>query len=128
MASASSMHEAEPPKLVLWDNPEGWDGEGGGRGVQDAGGGHMYTCGQFILIYGQNHHNIVRWQWKALSHVRVFATPWTIQFMEFFRSEYWSGQPFLSPEDLPNPGIEPRSPELQADSLPAEPQGKLSSN
>ena len=46
-----------------------------------------------------------------------------IQTMEFSRPEYWSGQPFPSPGDLPNPGIEPRSPSLQADSLPAEPQG-----
>ena len=38
--------------------------------------------------------------------------------------EYWSGQPFPSPGDISNPGIEPRSPTLQADSLPAEPQGK----
>src|SRR5574339_100952 len=44
--------------------------------------------------------------------------------MEFSWPEYWSGQPFPSPEDLPNPGIEPRSPTLRADSLPAEPQGK----
>ena len=44
--------------------------------------------------------------------------------MESSRPEYWSGQPFPSPGDLPNPGIEPRSPVLQADSLPAEPQGK----
>ena len=44
--------------------------------------------------------------------------------MEFFRPEYWSGYPFPSPGDLPNPGIEPRSPALQADSLPAEPYGK----
>ena len=43
--------------------------------------------------------------------------------MEFSRPEYWSGEPFLSLEGLPNPGIEPRSPALQADSLPAEPQG-----
>ena len=43
--------------------------------------------------------------------------------MEFSRPEYWSGQPFPSPGDLPNPGIEPRSPALQADSLPAESQG-----
>ena len=42
--------------------------------------------------------------------------------MEFSRPEYWSGLPFPSPGDLPNPGIEPRSPTLQADSLPAEPQ------
>ena len=47
-----------------------------------------------------------------------------IQSMEFSRPEYWSGEPFPSPGDLPNPGNEPRSPTLQADSLPAEPQGK----
>ena len=44
--------------------------------------------------------------------------------MRFFRQGYWSGLPFPSPKDLPNPGIEPRSPELQADSLPTELQGK----
>ena len=46
--------------------------------------------------------------------------------MEFSRPAYWSGKPFPSPGDLPNPGIEPRSPalQLQVDSLPAEPQGK----
>ena len=44
--------------------------------------------------------------------------------MEFSRPEYWSGKPFPSPGDLSNPGMEPRSPALQADSLPAEPHGK----
>ena len=44
--------------------------------------------------------------------------------MEFSRPEYWSGKPFPSPGDLANPGIEPKSPTLQADSLPAEPPGK----
>ena len=44
--------------------------------------------------------------------------------MKFSRPEYWNGWPFLSPGDLPNPGIKPRSPILWADSLPAEPQGK----
>ena len=44
--------------------------------------------------------------------------------MKFSRQEYWSGLPFPSPGDLPNPGIEPRSPVLQADSLPIELQGK----
>ena len=53
------------------------------------------------------------------------ATPWTIAFqaplsMGFFRQKYWSGLPFPSPADLPDPGIEPRSPALQADSLPTE--------
>ena len=44
--------------------------------------------------------------------------------MEFSRPEYWSGEPFPSPRDLPNPGVEPRSPALQADSLPAKAQKK----
>ena len=52
MASASLMHETGHPKPVLSDNLEEWGGEGGGRGVQD-GGGHMYTCGQFMLMYGK---------------------------------------------------------------------------
>ena len=53
----SSVHETEHSKLVPWYNPEGWDGEGGGRGVQD--GGHVYTCGRFMSMYGKNH-NIVK--------------------------------------------------------------------
>ena len=61
---------------------------------------------------------------KSLSRVRLFATPWTIQSMEFSSPEYWSGSPYPSPGDLPNPVIEPRSPVLQTDSLQAEPQGK----
>ena len=61
---------------------------------------------------------------ESLSDVQLFGTPWTIQSMEFSRPEYWSGWPFSSPEDLPNPGIEPRSHVMQVDSLPAEPQGK----
>ena len=59
------------------------------------------------------------------------VTPWTVACqtslsMRFPRQEYWSGLSFHSPGDLPNPGIESRSPALQADSLPAEPSGKLS--
>ena len=55
--------------------------------------------------------------------------PWTVACeaplsMEFSRQEYWNGLPFLSPGDLSNPGIEPESPALQADSLPSEPPGK----
>ena len=44
--------------------------------------------------------------------------------MEFSKQEYWNGLPFPSPEDLPDPGIKPRSPTLQANSLPPEPPGK----
>ena len=63
-------------------------------------------------------------KWSSLSHVQLFATPMDYTTMEFSRPEYWSGYPPPSPGDLPNPGIEPRSSALQADSLPAEPQGK----
>ena len=66
---------------------------------------------------------------KSLSRVRLFATPWTVAHqapgsMGFSRQEYWSGLPFPSPGDLPDPGIKARSPALQADSLPSEPPGK----
>ena len=61
------------------------------------------------------------WKWKLLSRIRLFVTPWTIQSMVFSRPEYWSGCPFPSPRDLPNPGIKPRSPMFQVDSLSAEP-------
>ena len=63
---------------------------------------------------------------KSLSRVRLFGTPWTVAYQAplsvgFSRQEYWSGLPFPSPGDLPNPGIEPGSPVLQADALPSEP-------
>ena len=63
---------------------------------------------------------------KSLSRVRLFVTPWTVAHqaplsMGFSRQEYWSGLLFPSPGDLPDPGIEPRSPALQADTLTSEP-------
>ena len=66
---------------------------------------------------------------KLLSHVRLCVTPGTVAYqvppsMEFSRQEYWSGLPFPSLGDLPDPEIEPRSPALQADALPSEPLGK----
>ena len=66
---------------------------------------------------------------KSLSRVPLFATPWTVAYqapltMGFSKQEYWSGLPFPSPGDLPDPGIEPGSPALQADALPSEPPGK----
>ena len=66
---------------------------------------------------------------KSLSRVRLFATAWTVAHqaplsMEFSRQEYWSGLPFPSPGDLLDPGIEPGSLALQADSLPSEPPRK----
>ena len=64
-----------------------------------------------------------------LSHVQLFATPWTVACqaplsMGFSRQEYWSELSCPPPEDLPNPGIEPGSPALQADSLPPKLSGK----
>ena len=74
------------------------------------------------------------WKWKmkvkSLSCVQLLATPWTAAYqaplsMGFSRQECWSGLPFPSPGDLPDPGIEPRSPALQADALPSEPPGQF---
>ena len=61
-------------------------------------------------------------------YVKLFVTPWTRALqaslsMEFSRQAYWSGLPFPSPRNLPDPGTEPGSPALQADSLPSEPPG-----
>ena len=101
----------------------------------------------FSFKYNQFKESII-WPLKIGSQVNLnamlclvaqlcglFATPWTIACqvplsMEFSRPEYWSEQPFPSPRDLPTPGIEPRSPALQADSLPSENEGtpNLNSN
>ena len=66
---------------------------------------------------------------KSFSRVQLFVTPWTVAYqalrsMGFSRQEYWSGLPFPSPGNLPNPGIEPRSSAFQTDALPSEPLGK----
>ena len=65
---------------------------------------------------------------SSLSSVRLFVTPWTVAFEAppstgFSRQEYWSGLPFPSPGDLPDPGIKPGYPACLADSLPLNPQG-----
>ena len=62
----------------------------------------MYVYGWFMSMYGRTQQNIVKQS----------------------SSEYWSGLPFPSPGDLPDPGINPGSPALQADALPSEPPGK----
>ena len=69
--------------------------------------------------------HVLRWA-QVLSHVWLFVTPRTgarqtpLSRPNILQQKYWSGLPFLSPGDLPDPGIEPGSPELQADSLPSE--------
>ena len=67
---------------------------------------------------------------KSLSRVPLFGNPWAVAYqapssMGFSRQECWSGLPFPSPGDLPDPEIKPGSPTLQADALPSEPPGKL---
>ena len=71
----------------------------------------------------------IKWKCQSLNHVWLFVIPWTVAkqaplFTGFSRQGYWSGLPFPSPGDLPNPGIELGSPTLQADTLPSEPPGK----
>ena len=66
---------------------------------------------------------------KKMWCIHIYVTPWTVAHqappsMGFSRQEYWSGLPFPSPGDLPEPGIKPRSPALQADVLTSEPPGK----
>ena len=77
------------------------------------------------MLYGTSLKKKV----KLLSRVQLFATLWTVAYqaplsMGFSRQEYFSGLPFPSPGDLPDPGIEPWSPELQANGLTSEPPGK----
>ena len=89
------------------------------------GQGFRYILPNSLLIGFRNGGLCKLVQWKSLSYVQLFMTPWIVAHqatlsMELSRQEYWSGYPFPSPEDLPNPGIEPGSPALQADSLPAE--------
>ena len=82
-----------------------------------------------VFMYGCESWSVKKSEVKLLSRVQLFVTPWTVAcqgspFLGFSRQEYWSGLPFPSPGDLPHPGIEPKSPALQADSLLTELQGK----
>ena len=77
-------------------------------------------------MYSNNvFYNYVKVKVKLLSCVRLFVTSWPVAYqasrsMGFSRQEYWSGLPFPSPGDLPNPGAEPGSPALQTDALTSE--------
>ena len=80
------------------------------------------------VVWAVPHH-----LWVQLSHVQLFATPWATACqaplsMKFSKQEYWSGLLYPPAGDLPNPGIQPRSPALQADSLLSEWPGKLYSH
>ena len=91
------------------------------------------SCPAIYLMYSEYKVNKERKgkerKVKSLSHVQLFATPRTVTYqaplsMGFSRQEYWSGMLFPSPGDLPDSGIEPRSPALQADALPSRPPGR----
>ena len=86
----------------------------------------FWVTGGFFTAESQGScsRSLKKWKCKLLRCFWRFVTPWTIQPMEFSRPEYWSGYPFPSPGDLPNPGIKTRSSALRVDSLQAEPQGK----
>ena len=105
------------------------------QGIFQAQGSNpsLLHCGQ--ILYHLSHQGSPQSVYavlcgaQSLSCARLFGTPWTVACqaplsMGFFRQEYWSGLPCPLPGDHPNPGIKPRSPSLQAISLPAEPQGK----
>ena len=82
------------------------------------------ACMQEPIVYHRKWSKV-----KSLSHVQLFVTPWTVAyqappFTGFSRQEYWSGLPFPSPGDLPNPEIEPGSLTFQAGVLPSEPPRK----
>ena len=92
---------------------------------------HVLICCFYLesfTLYINLLCQIMKVKVKSLSRVPEFAIPWTVVYqaplsMGFSRQEYWSGLPFPSPGDLPDPGITPRSPALQADALPSEPPG-----
>ena len=97
----------------------GWEGKGGSYLR------FMFACEVFRNVNSSSSSSV------SHSVVSNSATPWMVArqaplSMGFSRQEYWSGLPFPSPEDLPNPGIKPGSPALQADSLPSELQGRSS--
>ena len=107
MSNSVRPHRQQPTRL-----PRPWDFPGKNPGV-----------GCHILL------QCMKVKVKSLSPVQLLATSWTEAHqappsMGFSRQEYWSGVPFPSPGDLPDPGIEPRSPAFQADALTSEPPGK----
>ena len=109
---------------MFYDSLEGWEWVRDGSKVEMIS---ATRCLKWILTtLGLMAIATVKVKVKSLSRVRLFAIPWTVAHqtppsMGFSRQEYWSGLPFPSPGGLPNPGIEPRSSALQADSFPAEP-------
>ena len=81
------------------------------------------------LVKSSSNFQALEWLCLSFICVRIFVTQWTVDHqaplsMGFSRQKYWSGWPFSSPGDFPNPVTEPRSPALQANSLLSQPPGK----
>ena len=94
-----------------------------------ASGGWSILLLHLLIRSPQPCASVFRFAVELLSHVRLFVTPWTITrqappSMGFPRQEYWSGLPFPSPGDLPDPGIEPTSPAVAGKFFTTEPPGK----
>ena len=86
---------------------------------------HQYWSFNKAKFLGLTSYHLI----KVAQSCLTICDPWTVAHqappsMGFSRQEYWSGLPFPSPGDLPDPGIEPRSPTLQADALTSAPPGK----
>ena len=89
---------------------------------------HKTILNALLLVHKYWFITILKWKWSH-SVMSDSVTPGTVAYqaspsMSFSREEYWSGLPFPSPRDLPNPGIKPGSPALWTDALPSEPPGK----
>ena len=138
----SVMSDSATPRTVAHQAPLSMGSPGKDTGV----GCHSLLQGIFLtlgsnpglphcrwLLYHLSHQGSPQSESVSHSFVSDSAALWTVAHqpilsMEFSRQEYWSGLPFPSSGDLPNWGIEPRCPALQADSLPSEPLGKFSTS
>ena len=87
LTSSRLMLKTGHSKLVHWDDPEGWDWEGGGRGGS-RWGEHKYTHGRFVLMYGKNHHNIVNWLINKREKVLKISICITIEQKYFLSNKH----------------------------------------
>ena len=110
MSDSVRPHERQPTRL-----PRPWDSTGKNTGV---------SCHFLLQCMKVKSQSEVAQSCPTLSNPMDWSLPGS-SVQGFSRQEYWSGLPFPSPGGLPDPGIEPRSPALQADALPSKPPGKI---
>ena len=98
--------------------------------MEGCGPGNQQVAARYISKHPTTHRTISYVKESEVTQsCLTLCNPWTVAYQappskEFSKHQYWSGLPFPSPKGLPNPGIKPRSPTLQADALPSEPPGK----